>query len=172
LVIDWLEPVVFIFLRKIKMATQQAVVRESQGKIKPFDRSALHVNQAFIIMFLVIGFLLNSPIFVLFVAAVMAIGTAWPQAALFQRLYRDVLKPRKIVQPDVHDEDPTPHRFAQGMGAGVLIIALIGFLLGTLALGWALSIVVIVLAAINLFFGFCAGCFVFFQLQRFGIIAK
>ena len=154
------------------MTTRQAVVRDSQSKIKPLDRSARRVNQTFIITFLVIGFLFNAPIFVVFVAAVMAIGTAWPQAALFQRLYRDVLRPRKIVQPDVHDEDPAPHRFAQGMGAGVLIIALIGFLLGALAVGWALSIVVIVLAAVNLFFGFCAGCFVFFQLQRFGVIAK
>ena len=32
--------------------------------------------------------------------------------------------------------------------------------------GWALAIVVIVLAAINLIFGFCAGCFVYFQLAR------
>jgi hypothetical protein len=31
---------------------------------------------------------------------------------------------------------------------------------------------VIGLAAVNLFFGFCAGCFVFFQLQRLGVIAR
>ena len=153
------------------MASQQ-VLNQPVNKVKPFDRSATRVNQALIIVFLTIGFLLNSPLFVIFVAAVMVVGTAWPQAALFQRLYRDVLKPNKIVQPDVVEEDPAPHRFAQGMGAGVLIIAIAGFLLGAVALGWALSIIVIVLAAVNLFFGFCTGCFVYFQLQRFGVIAK
>jgi hypothetical protein len=153
------------------MASEQ-VLEGQTGKVVPFDRTAIRVNQALIITFLVIGFLLNSPLLVLLVAVVMAVGTAWPQAALFQRIYRDVLKPQKLLQPDVHNEDPAPHRFAQGMGAGVLILALIGFALGAMAFGWALAIVVIVLAAINLFFGFCAGCFVYFQLQRFGVIGR
>lgn len=153
------------------MASEK-VFRRQTDKVVPFDRTAIKVNQALIIAFLVIGFLLNSPLFVLFVAAVMAVGTAWPRAALFQRIYRDVLKPRKLLQPDVHDEDPASHRFAQGLGAGVLTVALIGFVLGAFAFGWALAIVVIVLAAINLFFGFCAGCFVYFQLQRFGVITR
>ncbi len=154
------------------MTTQQAVAGNSVSKIRPFDHSALKVNQTLIITFLVIGFIFNAPLFVLFIAAVMIVGTIWPQAALFQRLYRDVLKPHNVVKPDVHVEDPAPHRFAQGMGGSVLGIALVGFLLGFTTFGWALTIVVIVLAAVNLFMGFCAGCFVFFQLQRFGIITK
>jgi hypothetical protein len=34
------------------------------------------------------------------------------------------------------------------------------------ALGWALAWLVVVLAALNLFLGFCAGCFVYYQLNR------
>jgi hypothetical protein len=96
----------------------------------------------------------------------MAIGTAFPQAALFQRIYRDVLRPAGLLKPDLHDEDAAPHRFAQGMGAAVLLIATIALFAGATVLGWGLSFVVIALAAVNLFFGFCAGCFVYFQLQR------
>ena len=154
------------------MSTQQILNRQADQAIKPFDRSAVRVNQALIISFLILGFILNQPLFVAFVAVVMTLGTALPSAALFQRLYRDVLRPLGWVHPDVHNEDAAPHRFAQGMGAGVLIVALVAFLAGSAALGWALSIVVIVLAAINLFFGFCAGCFVYFQLQRLGVIGK
>ncbi|HMQ34233.1 MAG TPA: DUF4395 family protein [Chloroflexaceae bacterium] len=33
-------------------------------------------------------------------------------------------------------------------------------------LGWALALMVVALAAINLIFGFCAGCFVYTQLAR------
>ena len=130
------------------------------------DRTALRVNQTFIIGFLALAFLLDQPWLVAFVCAVMAIGTAFPQAALFQRIYRDVLRPAGLLKPDVQDEAAAPHRFAQGMGAAVLLIAVIALFAGALALGWGLSFVVIALAAVNLFFGFCAGCFVYFQLQR------
>ena len=154
------------------MASQQVLSRQPNRVAKPFDRTATRVNQALIIAFLVLGFILNQPLLVVFVAVVMALGTAFPQAALFQRLYRDILRPAKLLQPDVHNEDATPHRFAQGMGAGVLILAIITFIVGAATIGWALTFVVIILAAINLVFGFCAGCFVYFQLQRFGLIGS
>jgi hypothetical protein len=77
-----------------------------------------------------------------------------------------VLRPAGLLRPDMHVEDATPHRFAQGLGAAVLLAASAALLAGAVALGWGLACVVIALAAINLIFGFCAGCFVYFQLQR------
>jgi hypothetical protein len=71
-----------------------------------------------------------------------------------------------LLRPDVHAEDPAPHRFAQGLGAAVLLAASLALFFGATAAGWGLAFVVIALAAVNLFFGFCAGCFVYFQLQR------
>ena len=130
------------------------------------DRTALRVNQAAIILVLAIGFLLDQPWLVAFVCAVMAVGTALPQAALFQRFYRDVLRPAGVLRPDVHAEDPAPHRFAQGLGAAVLLAATVALFAGAPSIGWGLAFVVVALAAVNLFFGFCAGCFVYFQLQR------
>jgi uncharacterized membrane protein YhaH (DUF805 family) len=133
------------------------------GKV---DRTALRVNQAFIILFLALAFVLDQPWLVAFVCVVMALGTAIPQAALFQRIYRDILRPANLLRPDVHAEDPAPHRFAQGMGAAVLLAAALALFFGAPAFGWGLAFVVIALAAVNLFFGFCAGCFVYFQLAR------
>jgi hypothetical protein len=40
---------------------------------------------------------------------------------------------------------------------------------GVPVLGWALAWIVIALAALNLFTGFCAGCFVYYQLSKRGI---
>jgi uncharacterized membrane protein YhaH (DUF805 family) len=131
-----------------------------------FDRTALRVNQAAIIALLVLAFLLDLPWLAALVAAVMALGTVTPQLALFQRLYRDALRPAGLVRPDLHEEDPAPHRFAQGMGAAVLLLATLALFAGLPALGWGLALVVVALAAVNLLFGFCAGCFIFFQLQR------
>ena len=130
------------------------------------DRTALRVNQACIIGFLALAYLFDLVWLVAFVCAVMALGTAVPQAALFQRIYRDVLRPAGLLKPDIHQEDAAPHRFAQGMGSAVLLIAVVALFLGAQAIGWGLVFVVIALAAVNLFFGFCAGCFVYFQLQR------
>jgi len=71
-----------------------------------------------------------------------------------------------LLRPDIHQEDAAPHRFAQGMGATVLILASLALFLGAPTVGWALALLVVALAAINLVFGFCVGCFIFFQIQR------
>lgn len=133
------------------------------------DRTALRVNQATIILLLLLAFAADALWLLAFVAAVMALGAISPALALFQRLYRDMLRPLGLLRPDLHQEDPAPHRFAQGMGAAVLIAATIALWFGAHLLGWALALLVVALAAVNLLFGFCAGCFIFFQLQRLGL---
>jgi uncharacterized membrane protein YhaH (DUF805 family) len=154
------------------MSSERILTRQPGASPARFDRTAVRFNQAAIITFLVLAFVVNQPWLVVFVAAVMALGTAFPQVALFQRIYRDILRPAGLLQPDVHDEDAAPHRFAQGMGAGVLVLSSIALFAGATTLGWALAFVVIILAAVNLVFGFCTGCFVYFQLQRLGIIGR
>lgn len=140
---------------------------EQMNTIAPvFDRTALRVNQAAIIALLLVAFIIDLPWLVAVVALVMALGAASPELALIQRLYRDVLRPAGLLRPDIHQEDGAPHRFAQGMGAAVLILASIALFLGAPTFGWALALLVVALAAINLVFGFCAGCFIFFQIQR------
>lgn len=130
------------------------------------DHTALRVNQAVIIALLALAFLLDQRWLVLAVGLVMAAGTASSSLALFQRLYRDLLRPARLLAPDLRAEEATPHRFAQGLGAAVLGLASLALYAGALTLGWGLALLVVVLAGVNLFLGFCAGCFVFFQLQR------
>ncbi|HWQ14572.1 MAG TPA: DUF4395 domain-containing protein [Roseiflexaceae bacterium] len=148
------------------MAHQNIAARAPHAARPPFDRTALRVNQAAIVALLVIAFLLDQPWLAGFVGVVMALGTVTPALALFQRVYRDVLRPAGLLRPDLHEEDPAPHRFAQGMGAAVLLLGVAALFAGLSALGWGLALLVVALAAINLVFGFCAGCFVYFQLQR------
>ena len=133
------------------------------------DQSALKVNQSFIIGFLVLAFILNNVVLVAFVGLVMLLGTALPQLALFKQIYLHVLKPAGLVKPQVIEDNPEPHRFAQGFGGivvGLSVLALLGELT---PLGWALAWLVVALAALNLFWGFCAGCFVYYQLNRWGV---
>lgn len=133
------------------------------------DHSALKTNQASIILLLIAGFVLESVWLVALVAAVMAVGTVWPEAGLFKLLYGRFLRPLGLVKPDVREDSQSPHLFAQGMGAGVLAVALGAFLLGAAMAGWVLVWLVVALAALNLFGGFCLGCFIYYHLGRRGV---
>ncbi len=133
------------------------------------DHSALRTNQAFIISLLILAFVLELPLLVAFVTAVMIIGTAFPSLGLFKAIYFLALKPTGILKPAVQVDNPEPHRFAQGVGGVVLLVAVLSFALGIGALGWALSWLVVALAALNLFAGICVGCLLYYQLHRLGV---
>lgn len=133
------------------------------------DHSALRTNQAFIIALLLVAFIANAPWLVAFVALVMLVGTALPKVALFKAVYIYFLKPRKLVKPDVKPDNPEPHLFAQGVGGAFLAAATIAFLLQAAVVGWALTWVVIALAALNLFGGICVGCLMYYWFHRLGV---
>ena len=138
--------------------------------VKKVDTTALKFNQSSIITFTLLGFLLNQPVLVLFVGLVLAVGTILPGVALFKLVYLKLLKPNNILKANVIDDDPAPHQFAQGVGAIFLLGSSVALFLGATVLGWALAWIVIVLAAVNLLFNFCAGCFVYYQLDKVGLI--
>jgi hypothetical protein len=130
------------------------------------DQSALKVNQAFIITLLILAFVLNSWLLVAFVGLVMLLGTAVPQLSLFKQIYARVLRPSGLIKPDIVPDNPEPHRFAQGLGGVFVALSVVALLAQIPVVGWALAWLVVTLAALNLFLGFCAGCFVYYQLNR------
>jgi hypothetical protein len=133
--------------------------------LQKVDHSALRVNQAMIIGLSLIAFVLNAWWLTAVVMLIMAYGTLRRQPG-FRIVYTGLLKPRGWVKPDVINDNPEPHVFAQGFGAVVLLIAAGAFLAGLGVLGWALVWLVIALAALNLFVGFCAGCAVYYWLGK------
>lgn len=138
------------------------------GALQKVDHSALRVNQASIISLLLIAFVLNSPWLAAVVAAVMTYGALTRQPG-FRVLYSRLLKPRGWVKPDVINDNPEPHVFAQGFGAVVLWAGVAALFVGLPTLGWGLAWLVTALAALNLFVGFCAGCAVYYWLNRFSV---
>jgi hypothetical protein len=136
--------------------------------LKSVDHTALRVNQAAIIGLLFVAFIFNAPLVVALVAAVMTYGAATHQPG-FRVLYTGFLKPRGLVEPDVITDNPEPHIFAQGFGAAVLWIGAIDLFAGLTVFGWGLTWLVAALAALNLFVGFCAGCAVYYWLNRFNV---
>lgn len=136
------------------------------------DHTALRFNQASIILLLVLSFLADWPWLVTVVGLIMLIGTIWPSAGLFKLIYAHVIRPAGLLKPDLQSDELEPHLFAQGVGGLFLIVATVGFGLNAAVVGWVLAAVVVVLAAINLFWGFCLGCFLYYQLARLGVRAE
>jgi hypothetical protein len=138
------------------------------------DHSALKVNQTGIIATVLVAFIGSAfyrPALVLIplLAIVLLLGTFAPRYALFKQFYFKVLKPRGIVKPRPVQDRPEPHNFAQGLG-GVFLGVASAFLLPVPVIGLALALLVAVLAFVNLAFGYCLGCQIYFQLGKRGLI--
>jgi Na+/melibiose symporter-like transporter len=139
------------------------------------DRNTLRTNQAFIVGLTVLAFILGDAVgrwVVLFTGLVMALGTIHATFALFKQVHQRVLKPAGLLGPDVHAEDPMPHQFAQALGAVFLLAAFVALAGGAILLGWVLTWIVTALAFVNLAVQFCAGCFMYYQLDRFGLLPR
>ena len=140
------------------------------------DHSALKVNQAGIIITVLVAFAgsVFSNWFELLIpalAVVMLLGSLRPELALFIQLYSRVLRPRGIVKPRPVEDSPVPHNFAQGLGGVFLVVASV--LLPVLpALGLAVALLVAVLAFVNLAVGYCVGCQIYFLLGRSGVLRQ
>jgi hypothetical protein len=135
--------------------------------LKPVDHAALRANQAVIIGLNLLAFIFDRPWLAGFTALVMLAGTLLGKPG-FTPFYRWVLKPSGLVKPDPIPDNPEPHRFAQGFG-GVVLAAGTASLFAGASFGWALVWLVIALAALNLFAGFCLGCAMYYWLGRLDI---
>jgi hypothetical protein len=138
------------------------------------DHSALKVNQTGIIATVLVAFIGSAfyrPLLVLIplLAIVLLLGTFAPQLALFKQLYFKLLKPRGIVKPRPVQDRPEAHNFAQGLGGVFLAVASV-FLIPLPVVGLALSLLVAILAFVNLAFGYCLGCQIYYQLGKAGVI--
>ncbi len=136
--------------------------------LKRVDHAAIKVNQLTIIFLCILAFVFNMPWVVALVALVMLVGVL-RKAPGFDFVYRYAALPLGLAKPDILSDHPEPHRFAQLLGGLVLTAGSISFLLGTAAAGWAMVWLVIALAALNAFGGFCVGCALYYWFGRLSI---
>lgn len=143
----------------------ESIKRQAERQV---DHHALRANQISTITLLALSFVLNLPVLAAFTAAVMLISAAYPPYGVFTRVYRLLLK-AGIVRPHAIPDNPEPHRFAQGMGGSMVALGVVALVAGVGVLGWALVGVVIALSSLNLFAGWCAGCMIYYWLNRMGV---
>lgn len=136
--------------------------------LQKVDHSALKANQITIITLNIAAFILNLPLLAAFVALAMGIGSLLKLPG-FILLYRHVFKPLGLLKPDILEDNPEPHRFAQFLGFIFMGAGSIALFLNAITIGWTLVWVVVGLAALNAFGGFCVGCAIYYWLGRINV---
>ena len=137
--------------------------------LEPVDHSALRVNQSFVVLLPVLAFIFNLPWLVGLTAVIMLIGTFLTKKPGFGLVYTALLKPTRLVTPDVIQDNREPHLFSQGMGGVFLAAATVLLYAGLPGAGWVLNWLVVALASLNLFAGFCAGCAIDSWMHRLNV---
>jgi hypothetical protein len=144
-----------------------------QSKSPRVDTHLIRFSQVWVVALTALGFVFALRPLVVIAALALAISAAVPSVSPFRLLYRYVAVRLGLIRPRIVEDDPAPHRFAQGVGAVFLVASsLVLYLTSAGAVGWALDLIVFVLAGINLTVGFCAGCFVYYQLGRLGLLPR
>ena len=110
----------------------------------------------------------------LWLTAVLVVGFALrvasgPRLDPFGRLATKVIAPR-LGEPVL--VAGAPKRFAQGVGLVLTTVATIALVLGAPAVTTALLGVLLVFALLESVVGFCAGCWVFGYLMRWGLVPE
>jgi len=133
------------------------------------DHSGLRTGQALTITLLIVAYIIQSPLLVAFVALAQLLGAVDSPFAPWRLIYQKIVKPSGLVKPDIQTDNPEPHRFALLVGALFNTSATLALLAGVPTLGWILVAIVVVLANLNFWVNFCAGCWMYYQLNRLGI---
>ncbi len=133
--------------------------------LRKVDHAALKFNQTTIISINLMAFIFDLPFLTVVLAVFLGIGSLLKVPA-FGSLYNNILKPKGWMKPDVLDDNPEPHQFAQAVGFVFETAAALALYLGAPVLGWVLVWVMVALPALNAFGGFCVGCAVYYWLGK------
>ena len=102
-------------------------------------------------------------------AAVFAISALVSlKASPYSIVHARLVRPR--IGPPAELEDARPPRFAQAVGLGFAVLALIGFGLGAPDLGFIAVAFALVAALLNASIGLCLGCELYLALHRLRLV--
>ncbi|MBN2044911.1 MAG: DUF4395 family protein [Anaerolineales bacterium] len=132
------------------------------------DHAAIKVSQGTVIGLNLLAFILDLPWLALLVAIFLLGGSLLKQPG-FGFVYQWVLRPLGLIKPELLEDHPEPHRFAQMIGGLVMSAGVLLLFFGAVWLGWWLVWLVLALAALNLFGGFCVGCAMYYWFNRLNV---
>jgi hypothetical protein len=133
------------------------------------DQNAVKSAQATTFVLLLAAFVVGSPWVVAATALAQLIGATGVRWAPFHLLYRFVYRPIGLLRPNLQPDHAAPHRFASLVGGLFDAAAALLLFLSLPTAGWVLAWIVIVLANLNVWAGFCMGCWMYYTFNRFRV---
>jgi hypothetical protein len=103
--------------------------------------------------------LLAAQVVVFVIGVVFGLRSA-PYGLIYQAFVRPRLGPATELEPEA------PPRFAQGVGAAFALVGVLGYALGTPALGMTATAFALIAAFLNAAFGLCLGCEAYLLIRR------
>ena len=141
----------------------------SQAQATLVDQHQIKFNMAATAILLALAFIVNSWVIVAVTVICQLMGAAGLPFAPYRLIYTMLVVPSGLVKPNAVLDHHAPHRFAALVG-GVFNLIGIAFLLADQdVLGWIFVGIVFVLSNLNLWLGFCAGCFCYYIMNRIGV---
>lgn len=128
------------------------------------DLSALKFNQLTVVAVTAVALLARQPWLAALLGVAMLLGAVWPGQSAMKWLYRHVGL-RLGLRPNVVEESPEAHHFAQGVGGVFLLASALSGFAGLGVLSAVLGVIVIALALLNLTAHICVGCLMYFQYK-------
>jgi hypothetical protein len=128
------------------------------------DLNALKFNQLTVVAVTAVAVLTRQPWLAALLGAAMLLGAVRPQFSPMKWLYRSVGQPLGL-KPQVVEESPEAHHFAQGVGGVFLLASALAGFAGLGMLSAVLGVLVILLALLNLTARICVGCLMYFQYR-------
>lgn len=136
---------------------------DSSSAVAPMvDVNVPRFNQGVVAVVTGLAFVLQAPVLVAAMAAVLALSAFGPSSvALLTQLYVRLVRPRLDPDGPSEFEAAAPPRFAQRIGAGFLVAATLAFVADAGVLGWTLTLIVTALAALAAATRICVGCILY-----------
>lgn len=135
------------------------------GKV---DHAAIKTGQLGAVAVLVAAFVMGRWELVAVLAGVFLVSAVAPAWGPFAVIYRWLLKPLGLVKPDWRTDNLQPHQFGQAVGAVSAALSATLIYVGHGIPGWMLLWILIGLTVVS-YMGWCIGCFIYYQLNRFGL---
>jgi hypothetical protein len=136
--------------------------------LSKIDHSTLKIHQVILILLNILAFVFNAPWLAVVITIFLLVGVLRKDPG-FGFIYKYALKPWKLIKPEILDDNPEPHRFAQLLGGLFMAGGSLALYMNAGFLGWGLVWIVVALAALNVFGGFCVGCAVYYWLARLNL---
>ena len=133
------------------------------------DANHIRSGQFLTVAMVTTAYVLDRWELVAFQCGVFMLGVVSSQALdLYSWIYKGLLKPLGILKPDMRIDNVEAYRFANMIGMVVSGSAAYLIYSGHATIGWGLVWLMMGLGSLA-FFGWCAGCFMYYMFQKMGI---